>query len=189
MKIKKDKVRKLILICVIIISILFAIIYIIKISNNSRVARKLYGYNNMGVYKEPSIELEKNLEYINISVFSNFKGELPTSTMTKCIKDIFISEIPKVINEVQNLNEKTINTYYEENSRKIEDNLKIHTLEDFENLVDKFTKLDIDLQTDYKSCEFIQEQEHIKVEFTYENASKVTCYIEGNSTTNFELKF
>lgn len=183
------KVKKLILICVVVIAVLVGILLVIKIVNSPKLAQKMYGYENMGVYKETDVESEKNLEYINISVFSEFYGELPTSTMTKNIKNIFIKEIPKVIKDVQSLDKQELNSYYENNVKKIQNNLKIYTYEDFKTMIDKFSSLDIDLTVDYKSCEFIQESESIKVKLTYENGDFIICNIIGNSTNKFVLKF
>ncbi len=183
------KLKKMILICIVIIVILLGVLLVIKIVKSPKIAQKIYGYENMGVYKEADIKSEKNLEYINISVFSNFNGELPTSTMTKKIKNIFIDEIPKVIKDVENLNKQQLKSYYEDNLKKIQNNIKISTYEDFENMIDKFSNLDIDLTTDYKSCEFIQESESIKVKLTYENGDSIVGNIVGNSISNFLLTF
>lgn len=177
---RKTKIVKKIIFILLFMLIVFGIVLVILKSNiYEKIAQKDYGYEIMGVYKDPEIEYEesKNLKYKNVGVLQGFTGELPVSSTSSTIKEIFLENIPKRLEDVQNLSSKDLLAYYNENQYDIKKNLRIESQESFVNMINKFHNVQCNLRKDYETCEFIRENDNIKINFTYETAENIECYI------------
>ena len=44
-------------------------------------------------------------------------------------------------------------------------------------MIEKFNDIICNLKKDYKTCEFIKENDNIKINFIYETTENIECYI------------
>lgn len=177
---QKTKVIKKIIFILLFVLVVFGVVLVILKSNiYAKIAQKNYGYEIMGVYKDPQLEYEesKELEYKNIGLLQSFTGELPVSSTTSTIKEIFLEKIPAVLEKVENLSVNDLTEYYSKNSYSIRRNLRIENEESFTNMINKVNDIKCNLKRDYKICEFIEEENYIKVNFIYETMENVECHI------------
>ena len=106
---KENKKIVLLSVVLIILVVIFVVHFIVNFINinPAEKARKEYGYETMGVYVDSSIkeelQKEKNLQYKNIEIVQELKGELPVSTVISKVRKTFLEEIPKVILETKNM--------------------------------------------------------------------------------------
>ncbi len=176
---KKKIIKKTIFILLFVLVAFGVVLAILKSNIYAKIAQKNYGYEIMGVYRDPQLEYEesKELEYKNISLLQSFTGELPVSFTTSTIKEIFLKKIPAVLEKVENLSVNDLAEYYSKNSYSIRRNLRIESEESFANMIEKFNDIICNLKKDYKTCEFIKENDNIKINFIYETTENIECYI------------
>lgn len=185
----KNKIKTILIFLIVILVIVTISVIGIKEDLLTKLAKKNYGYEIMGVYKDSSVEVEKTLAFEGITVLQKLKGQLPVSTATSSIKKIFIEEIPKVFEECKDYDELKLKEYYNSNYNKIKSDLKIDTEESFVNMITKIKEINCNLQNDYDKCAFYEEEERIFVKFSYTNSQVIELYIKGNDAITFKLEF
>lgn len=183
--------KRILLILIILVIILILTLVFIKIYNTQEMAQKRYGYEIQAIYKDENEEIieEKNIRFINVEALMGFKGELPVSTMTKRIKQVFLEKIPDYIEKTKNFTAEEIATYYDNNPRQIAIDLNIIEKESFINMIEGIMSVKSDLKTEFETCEFQKGTENVFVKFTYLNNEVIEFEIVGNSSKNFSLNF
>ena len=183
---KKQKIIK----SIIVISIVLIILLIIL--NNAEFLEKIlnkHEYENIppSDYQQ-FMESTKNLKFKNISVLQNLQGELPVSSVTTKLKDVFCEKIPKIIEDTKSLSEIEIDNYYKENEISIRVNLRIDNIESFRNMLEKFNKISSDLNEDYDYIEFSKDGS-IFAKIVYINEDKIEFELKGKNANNISLEF
>lgn len=186
---RKNQKRLLIILLILLVLLVLLVVIVNKISNMNK-ARLDYGYEVMGVKKDPEIEkkLDKSIAYKNISVLQELDGELPVSTVTNKIKQTFLTYIPDTIDDTRNMTKEELISYFDNNKIEIRKNLKIDNEDSFLNMIENFRQLNSDLKTEYESCSFSRD-ENIKLEFSYTNGETIECEVIGTNANTIMFQF
>lgn len=199
MKKNNKKNNNIILIALVILFVILAILFIVqyileKTSNVDPVekAKQDYGYETMGVYKDPQVEAElesvKNLQYENIMILRELKGELPTSTVVNKVKKAFVEAIPEVLEETEDMSEQELIKYYTDNEFDIQNDIRIDNQKSFLNMISKFKTLTCDVSKDYDTCRF-SEGDTLTLTLSYENGETIECKILGEIANTIIFEF
>jgi len=172
---------------VILIIVNFAMSYLKK--KESTPEHEKYGYETMPVQnpKEEYIP-EKAIKYSNLGVLTDLKGELPTSTVVKIVREVFVEEIPQILEKVNGYNQTQLKDYYNQNAEDIIDDCRVATEQDFIKMVTTFSVLTSDLTKDFSTCEF-KNDEDLGLKFSYENGESVECKIIGENSNLITFEF
>lgn len=184
---------------VIILVVLFIIILILNgmlsyMEKNEVEEDKHKGAFNSEIvpmYKNPNDEEyveEKNVKNSNITVLQDLKGGLPISTVISKVNTVFVDNLPKVLEEIDGFNDSKLKEYYAKNETSIRTNLRIDTEKSFLNMAKKFSTMTSNFKTDYKACDFTDE-DGLGFTFSYENGEEVKCKIIGENANTVMFEF
>lgn len=192
MKKKLNKKNVIILIAILILFIILIVISFAKSyleKNESTPEHENYGYDTMPA-QNPTEEYvsEKTIKYSNLGVLTDLKGELPTSTVVKIVREVFVEEIPQILEKVEGYNQTQLKDYYNKNTEDILNNCRIATEQDFISMITTFSALTSDLTEDFSTCEFTKD-EALGLKFSYENGESVECKIIGENSNLITFEF
>lgn len=188
---KKNKNKKIIGITVAILAfILIIILLVINLYDPVDEAVKEYGYETMGVYQDSSIEVpEIDIQFSGVSVFLDYNGTLPVSSVTSELKTILKEKIPKYVAEIGNYTNEQLEEYFEKNEAEILEDLHIDNVESLENMIKFYVNLASGVTDEYATCGFTDNDEYITMTLTYASDIIIECDIYGSSANNFTLEF
>lgn len=186
---KKIKLLVTILILLLCITIIKFIIQ--RIENYDPIVEEMkdYGYENLGISQDPqSDQEEKQIEFTNITVLKELKGNLQISTVMEKVEKTFIEGIPEILEETEDMSKAELLAYYADNSLLIKDNLNVDNEASFLNMIEKFSNLKCNVSVDYKSCEFLDDG-NLKLVFSYENQETIKCNLVGEHANLIMFEF
>ena len=192
MKNKKLKIVIFLVVLFIIVLILNGMLSYIE-KNDVKVDEHKGAFNTeiVPMYENPNDEKyveEKTIKNSNISVLQDLKGGMPTSTVISKVKSVFVDELPKVLDEIKGFNDSKLKEYYAKNETNIRTVLRIDTEESFLNMAKEYSAMTSDFKTDYKACDFINE-DGLGFTFSYENGEEVKCKIIGENANTVMFEF
>ena len=186
---KNNKRIKLIIVLVIILAIILLLKYCVENRVFDRRHSEFEIFNSyQGNPNKIELREELKIDYKNIDVLSGLNGELPVSTVTKKINEIFLINIPKYMEETKDMNDEQLSNYFNNNKNQILKELRIDNEKSFINMINVFTDIDMDKSNDDLTCRFLKGS-YIRVEFTYGIDKIIEFKLKGNNAEEIIFEF
>ena len=184
----KKRKKKLILI-ILVAFLIIGLMLIIMINNYKKSIieqGKVFGSEE----NEKVASSQHVMNYKNIKILNDLKGNLPVSTTTKKVTACIYTNLPTILNEVRSYGEEELKEYYNSNSSDLEEKLYIYSEESFVNLIQKAKSINCDLVEDYDSCEFEYDQNgDLTFTVKFKNGKSFKGIILGINVVNIKFAF
>ena len=179
----KEKIKKLIIICLLLIILIIGLIVALKLKTyyNRKRANQIMGIN----IDEEKI---KTLNYTNISNLSIVTTDDSNQiNLAKKFENLFKNEIPTISEKIEEFSDEKINQYYDKNMDYIKKKFFNMEKEEFYKLCKKIKVMTVNLNSDYDVCDFSisDDKNSVYITCTYINNEKIVL----NLSKDKELKF
>lgn len=183
MKKKKKDNKKILISIIILILVIVCITTVILIKNKKKNTTTAI----MGIYDKTQEEVP-SLKYANLSEISKITDD-PTEEIeiAKKFRNIFESNIPKLKNNIENLDSEEIDIYYNENQKEIKQDFYYIEKEDFELLCNTLKEMTSNLEQDFDICDFKSNEDNkIEITCSYKNGEEITFILSSNKKLEYK---